>query len=159
MPSKTRGWSLQRCDPEMVFWPHYKGTLISSFKINPPNPYVRTPCCFGRLTYFLPHSDLTKQKCTQFSWGGCGGVIPFKTKWKCLAARCAKRNCVKDPDPGPCRAAIPKWFYNKTSGVSHPVTELLIDCLIISKLVNHSTDTNPCMWHFLGLRDLHIRRM
>lgn len=58
-----------------------------------------------------------------FSWGGCGGVVPFVTERDCLAAECLEQSCVKEPDSGPCEAAIPKWFYNKTSGV-RPSTSL-----------------------------------
>lgn len=39
------------------------------------------------------------------------------TKLECEEAKCSSQKCVQDPDPGLCEALIPKWFFNKTTGV------------------------------------------
>lgn len=32
--------------------------------------------------------DKIDRKCTEFSWGGCDGVVPFDTMEDCLACEC-----------------------------------------------------------------------
>jgi Kunitz/Bovine pancreatic trypsin inhibitor domain len=34
--------------------------------------------------YFDPKEKI----CKQFTWGGCGGVVPFQTKEECEACKC-----------------------------------------------------------------------
>ena len=34
--------------------------------------------------------------CTQFSWGGCAGTVPFETLADCLAAECTSENSMSD---------------------------------------------------------------
>ena len=58
------------------------------------------------------------QKCKEFTWGGCGGSVPFETKADCLKAKCDPAPCLLEPKQGPCEAAIPKWYYDKKKGVS-----------------------------------------
>ncbi|GMH43260.1 hypothetical protein BSKO_11182 [Bryopsis sp. KO-2023] len=60
--------------------------------------------------------------CEKFIWGGCGGnKNNFTTRENCVAS------CGGPPPPpvdicklpavtGPCRAAIPRWFFNSLSG-------------------------------------------
>jgi len=60
----------------------------------------RGPCkgAFGRF-YF----DGATKKCTQFMYGGCGGVVPFETQEQCDKA-CADLGIAEDPvnsDPYP----------------------------------------------------------
>ena len=59
-----------------------------------------------------------KQKCDTFIWGGCQGVVPFKTKAECEKARCPYVRC-GDPEPVKiCRASLPRWKYDAKRDVS-----------------------------------------
>lgn len=37
--------------------------------------------CFAHFTKY--YYDKTEQKCKEFVWGGCGGVVPFHTLEEC----------------------------------------------------------------------------
>jgi len=34
--------------------------------------------------------DTEKEKCNEFSWGGCDGVVPFETLEACKECECSK---------------------------------------------------------------------
>lgn len=76
-----------------------------------------------------------------FSWGGCGGVVPFDTEAECLATKCDRNPCILDPDPGPCKAAIPKWFYNEASGVCSLNFHIALILSLIISLSSSSSST------------------
>lgn len=42
--------------------------------------------CFAAIPKY--YFDQTTQECTLFSWGGCGGVVPFNSLSECEAAAC-----------------------------------------------------------------------
>lgn len=57
--------------------------------------------------------DPKTKTCKRFIWGGCKGVVPFQTAADCKTAKCAGANpCSLKPDPGPCKASIPKYFFD-----------------------------------------------
>lgn len=71
------------------------------------------PCRASIPMYFF---DQTTKKCKMFRWGGCKGVVPFKTAAECEASKCAVEDpCTLKPEVGPCRASIPRYFFDKTS--------------------------------------------
>lgn len=54
-------------------------------------------------------------QCELFSWGGCGGNLNnFLTAQECADA-CLDR-CALPAVPGDCQAAVPRFFFDKTSG-------------------------------------------
>jgi|GEM_PF-727282 len=61
------------------------------------------------------------EQCEEFIWGGCDGVVPFDTMEECEVCienespnNCQQPEaCSLTPDPGPCFAYIPKYFYNQ----------------------------------------------
>lgn len=55
------------------------------------------------------------RKCESFSWGGCGGTVPFDTKAECEERNC---RCTQIPVPGPCLAALRRWFFDQDTRVS-----------------------------------------
>lgn len=59
-------------------------------------------------------SLLVSQQCEKFIWGGCLGSVPFNSLDECTKAKCT---CKEKPDPGPCEAAIPSYFFNQTTNV------------------------------------------
>ena len=73
------------------------------------------------------------QRCRKFIWGGCGGVVPFRSRRACLRAECAttgnsndgKKRCdqtvsdlLPDVPPGSftCQAIWTSWYFNKQTG-------------------------------------------
>jgi len=61
------------------------------------------------------YHDFFTDTCETFIWGGCGGnANNFTTQKSCEAACTA--SCVLPPDPGPCDAAIPRWFFSGDTG-------------------------------------------
>ncbi|ORX89226.1 hypothetical protein K493DRAFT_305947 [Basidiobolus meristosporus CBS 931.73] len=63
------------------------------------------------------------KKCEKFIHGGCGGFVPFTSLEKCQATCNPEpkpkpgpdklKSCYSPADPGPCRARIRSWHYNK----------------------------------------------
>ncbi len=56
-------------------------------------------------------------RCERFNWGGCGGNgNNFATLADCEKACGAPDACELQPDPGPCRAFLPRWHYDEVNG-------------------------------------------
>ena len=57
------------------------------------------------------------QQCEDFTWGGCGGVVPFESLAECEAALCAQSgdNCCINPDWINPMAICP-WVYDPVIG-------------------------------------------
>ena len=57
------------------------------------------------------------QQCEDFTWGGCGGVVPFDSLEECEAAACAQSgdNCCINPDWINPMAICP-WVYDPVIG-------------------------------------------
>lgn len=103
---------------------------------------------YGQLTRGLTSDAPARhlKVCRPFLWGGCKGNVPFGTKKSCRHARCDVR-CTQEPDSGPCRAAVSRWFFDNNAGVrvqpslSHYYVEPLYlphseTCLTISSSVS-----------------------
>ena len=93
------------------------GNVISTLKLCDPcvaRP-VTGPCRGAFPRYFY---NTTSLKCELFIYGGCqGNRNNFETLTECTK-ECALRLdgvCSLGADPGPCRASIPRFFYNSTS--------------------------------------------
>jgi Kunitz/Bovine pancreatic trypsin inhibitor domain len=43
------------------------------------------PCKAAFIKFYF---DPKEKTCKQFTWGGCGGVVPFQTKEECEACKC-----------------------------------------------------------------------
>ena len=86
--------------------------------------------CKSRLEKF--YYDQQSGECQKFYYSGCrGGKNMFDTLQDCSTTcvrpgrlfvtsgapdRSAANPCEQERDVGPCRAAMPRWFYNKQSG-------------------------------------------
>ena len=70
--------------------------------------------CYG---YFKKYFyNLATDNCHSFIYGGCEGVVPFDDELSCLDV-CVKDRCKLAPATGPCKARIPRYFFNqKTKG-------------------------------------------
>ena len=85
-------------------------------------PKMTGPCKAARPSYYF---DNDTQSCLPFIFGGCGGNgNRFKTLKECTD-RCQVDNevqfqgrdfCKLESDPGMCRAAFPRWYYDPVSG-------------------------------------------
>lgn len=53
--------------------------------------------------------------CESFSWGGCGGTVPFDSKVECENRKC---RCTQKPAPGPCKGSFQRWFFEQENRVS-----------------------------------------
>lgn len=69
------------------------------------------PCRARFIRYFF---DQTTNSCSTFTWGGCKGVVPFKSAAACEAAQCP---CTLLPERGRCRARKPRYFWNGSTQV------------------------------------------
>lgn len=56
----------------------------------PPNCALEpeTGVCFAAFKRF--YYDKKEKKCKEFTWGGCGGVVPFETLEACRDCECRK---------------------------------------------------------------------
>ena len=71
-----------------------------------PDPGV----CFAAIQMYYFNQET--QQCEDFTWGGCGGVVPFESLAECEAALCAQSvdNCCINPDWINPMAICP-WIY------------------------------------------------
>ena len=75
------------------------------------------PCKAYIPKYYFDQGD---QQCKQFIWGGCQGVVPFDSYLSCQQS-CGGTldslgRCEMIPDPGPCDAIFPRYYYDQISG-------------------------------------------
>ena len=76
-----------------------------------PDPGV----CFAAIQMYYFNQET--QQCEDFTWGGCGGVVPFESLAECEAALCAQSgdNCCINPDWINPMAICP-WIYDPVIG-------------------------------------------
>merc|ERR1712137_555238 len=91
---------------------------------------AKTGMCMAYIPSFF--FDVVSEKCQKFIYGGCGGNRNrFRTKDECESTcGCSRRSmrnrdsainpCVALAEPGPCKAAIPRFFYNEESFSASP---------------------------------------
>ncbi|XP_032394953.1 carboxypeptidase inhibitor SmCI isoform X2 [Etheostoma spectabile] len=71
------------------------------------------PCLAGIPRYFYNSSSMS---CQLFTYGGClGNQNNFQTETKCMQRCHTEGVCEQAPETGPCKAAIPRYFYNSSS--------------------------------------------
>lgn len=78
-----------------------------------PSPCTLVPDagpCYALITKY--YFDRAEQRCKEFTWGGCHGVVPFHTLEECRQCLSANR-CDLVPDPGPCKAMFTKYYFDK----------------------------------------------
>ena len=71
--------------------------------------------CFAAIQMYYFNQET--QQCEDFTWGGCGGVVPFESLAECEAALCAQSgdNCCINPDWINPMAICP-WIYDPVIG-------------------------------------------
>ena len=71
--------------------------------------------CFAAIQMYYFNQET--QQCEDFTWGGCGGVVPFESLAECEAALCAQSgdNCCINPDWINPMAICP-WVYDPVIG-------------------------------------------
>ncbi|XP_034752604.1 BPTI/Kunitz domain-containing protein-like isoform X7 [Etheostoma cragini] len=70
--------------------------------------------CRGQIPRYFFNSSSTS--CQLFTYGGCGGnQNNFQTEKECMQRCHTEEVCEQAPEPGPCEAAIPRYFYNSSS--------------------------------------------
>ena len=71
--------------------------------------------CFAAIQMYYFNQET--QQCEDFTWGGCGGVVPFESLGECEAALCAHSgdNCCINPDWINPMAICP-WIYDPVIG-------------------------------------------
>ncbi|CAL1298876.1 unnamed protein product [Larinioides sclopetarius] len=58
--------------------------------------------------------------CRRFYYGGCGGNgNRYASEEECLQRCREEKSCIDPPEVGPCRAIMPKWYYNQQTGNCH----------------------------------------
>ncbi|ORX88747.1 hypothetical protein K493DRAFT_341091 [Basidiobolus meristosporus CBS 931.73] len=76
------------------------------------------------------HYNPATEKCEEFTYGGCGGYVPFKSLEKCQTTCKVEwepelgpepkhdkpKVCYRKGETGPCRAAMPAWQFNMKTG-------------------------------------------
>jgi hypothetical protein len=63
------------------------------------------------------YSDPDTGHCRRFVYGGCGGnANNFATLAECEGACLDVPRCRQPADPGPCKAAVPRWYHDATTG-------------------------------------------
>ncbi|XP_046447458.1 BPTI/Kunitz domain-containing protein-like [Daphnia pulex] len=100
-----------------------KGEMCSLPPVDPSNI-----SCFAFIPSWTFNSALGR--CQSFVYGGCGRTANlFDTQNECNAACGSESNsgqpisksaCLKPKVTGPCRAAIPSFFFDATTGVCTP---------------------------------------
>ncbi|XP_022256441.1 kunitz-type serine protease inhibitor A-like [Limulus polyphemus] len=73
----------------------------------------------GPCKAYIPsyYYDPDSCQCKRFIYGGCGGNgNRYKTEADCLAACSGQdKDCISQPDTGPCTAYIPSYYYDPDS--------------------------------------------
>ena len=71
--------------------------------------------CFAAIQMYYFNQET--QQCEDFTWGGCGGVVPFESLAECEAALCAESgdNCCINPDWINPMEICP-WIYDPVIG-------------------------------------------
>ncbi|VDP21130.1 unnamed protein product [Soboliphyme baturini] len=105
--------SVPKTTPLSVSSEHFS---ISSCQL----PVERGPCRANLLRWFF---NVASQRCEVFAFGGCdGNGNNFEDKEICESHCNAKETydkrtqCLLSPEMGPCRANIPKWYYDSQVG-------------------------------------------
>jgi hypothetical protein len=63
------------------------------------------------------YHDARSGRCERFVWGGCGGnANNFESLADCEATCPPTDPCLLRPDPGPCDAAIARWYFDSGTG-------------------------------------------
>ena len=86
------------------------------------NPCVEKPDpgpCRARITRYFYNA--TTDKCESFTYGGCKGNVPFDELLPCKDT-CVENRCKLRPVTGPCRASIPRYFFNQKTGACEMFT-------------------------------------
>jgi hypothetical protein len=80
-----------------------------------PIPVCQLPADVGPCTAVFRrwHFDTKSGECEPFVYGGCGGnANNFETREACEKGCSVPDVCSLGADPGPCEAAIPRWFHD-----------------------------------------------
>lgn len=91
------------------------------------NPACNLPAAVGDCDAAIQryYFNAKTRQCETFTWGGCGGNDNnFTTLSDCQAA-CPETplpTCEQPVQPGPCRGAFPRFYFNATSGTCDAFT-------------------------------------
>uniref|UniRef100_A0A8C9X8G6 BPTI/Kunitz inhibitor domain-containing protein n=1 Tax=Sander lucioperca TaxID=283035 RepID=A0A8C9X8G6_SANLU len=122
---KTEKECMQNCHTEDVEDPLSNTTLLNTTLLNLPNKFIFNatkvckqrpktgPCKAHIPRYFYNSSSMS---CELFIYGGCkGNQNNFKTEKECMQNCHTEEVCKQRPKTGPCKAHIPRYFYNSSS--------------------------------------------
>ncbi|KAJ8724119.1 hypothetical protein PYW07_008099 [Mythimna separata] len=100
-------------------------TTVAPRQQQPTEPECRTPSslapCGNNVTVF--YYDSERAQCLVSGFGGCGHANTYSTEEECERRCGAFRGidvCGARLDPGPCRASIPKFYWDVASGSCQP---------------------------------------